>query len=758
MFCLFAEDAKLLPTKILSRALDAGRKQPETAEPLLKMLFGAMHKGGLAGFEPIEWFNGELFDSDDALPLLKPDIDDILEVATLDWASVEPSIFGTLFERGLDPSKRSQLGAHYTDPQSIMRIVNPVIVEPLLARWAESKQQITVALDKADKAKSPATKKKFRNEAEHTLQGLLRRLAEFRVLDPACGSGNFLYLALKELKNIEHTVALEAEQLGLQRGFTGMNVGVQCLHGIELNSYAAELARVTVWIGEIQWMLKHGVPPSKNPILKPLETIECRDAILNTDGTEPAWPKVDAIVGNPPFLGDKKMREGLGDEYVARLRRCYEGRVPGGADLVTYWFEKARAQTVAGEAPAVGLVATNSIRGGANRRVLDRIVENTKIFDAWSDEGWVNEGAAVRVSLVCFGQRPNAKLNGNPVSQISADLTGSQTGAPNLTLANRLPKNVGHSFQGSVKVGKFDVPEEIAQKWLATPNPHGLPNSDVLRPLRNARDLTTRPRGVWIVDFGRRPIAEAALYELPFTYVEANVKAFRLKNNDKSRRENWWLHGRTGDDIRQAVAGLPRLVVTPRVAKHRLFVWMHPRVYCDDATVTIAVAEDTQFGVLHSRLHELWTLGLCTWLGVGNDPRYTPTSTYETFPFPEGLTPNLTPAEYANPHAGAIASAAAEVDKLRENWLNPSQWVDRVPEVVPGYPDRIVAKPGHEADLTKRTLTNLYNAMPTWLANAHRDLDMAVAKAYGWDDYTPAMTDEEILRRLLALNLERTAK
>jgi len=296
MFCLFAEDAQLLPGKILARALDAGRSRPEAAQALLSQLFGAMHKGGIAGFESIEWFNGGLFDSDDALPLLKKDIEDILDVAKLDWASVEPSIFGTLFERGLDPSKRSQLGAHYTDPQSIMRIVNPVVVEPLLARWATTKEEIAAGLAKADKSKSPSAGKKHRVEAEQKLQGFLRRLAEYRVLDPACGSGNFLYLALQALKDLEHRVSLEAEQLGLERGFTGMNVGVQCLHGIEINSYAAELARVTVWIGEIQWMLKHGVQPSKDPILKPLETIQCRDAILNTDGTEAVWPKLNFTV------------------------------------------------------------------------------------------------------------------------------------------------------------------------------------------------------------------------------------------------------------------------------------------------------------------------------------------------------------------------------------------------------------------------------------------------------------------------------
>ena len=194
------------------------------------------------------------------------------------------------------------------------------------------------------------------------------------------------------------------------------------------------------------------------------------------------------------------------------------------------------------------------------------------------------------------------------------------------------------------------------------------------------------------------------------------------------------------------------------VAKYRLFVWVDARIFADQQLIVIARSDDTTFGILHSCFHELWALRMCTWLGVGNDPRYTPTTTFETFPFPEGLTPTLAPADYTNPAAAEIATAAQALNTLRDNWLNPSEWVDwvRTPEEEKaGYPARPVAKPGHEAELKKRTLTNLYNARPAWLDNAHKTLDVAVARAYGWNDYTPAMTDEEILRRLLALNLSR---
>lgn len=760
VFCLFAEDAGLLNGNVFTRALEATRKRPETAEAMLRDLFRVMHKGGNFGPEYIEWFNGGLFDSDDALPLTVDDIDDVLEAAKLDWSSIEPSIFGTLFERGLDPSKRAQLGAHYTDTGSILRIVNPVVKEPLLDEWATSRAAIKASLEKADTAKAPATRTKARKEAEQTLQAFMHRLDKYRVLDPACGSGNFLYLALQTLKDIEHRAALEAEEPGMPRGFTGMNTGVHNVHGIELNAYAAELARLTVWIGEIQWMLRHGVQPTKNPILQPLQTIECRDAVLNDDGSEPAWPTVDAIIGNPPFLGDKKMRDGLGHEYTDTLRRCYTGRVPGGADLVTYWFEKARAQIVEGRAHTAGLVATNSIRGGANRKVLDRIVASGEIFNAWSDEDWINEGAAVRVSIVCFGPngpRSEKRLNGTAVERIHADLTGTglnEYGSIDTTKAEPLRENRGVAILGIQKNGPFDVPGAVAREWLLLPNPNGKPNRDILKPWTNGMDIVRRPSDTWLIDFGgNTPLAKAALFERPFAHVDEFVRPTRIGNTDARAGSLWWLHKRSNDDLRVALSRVSRYVVTPRVSKFRIFVWRSSVVVPDSAVVAVARDDDTSFGILHSRLHQVWALKLGT--SLEDRPRYTPTTTFETFPFPEGLTPNLNPSEYANPHAAEIGAIAARLNDLRESWLNPPEWTERVPEVVPGYPDRIVAKPGYEEKLKKRTLTNLYNERPAWLANVHRVLDAAVAKAYGWTDYSESMSDEEILGRLLKLNLMR---
>ena len=482
--------------------------------------------------------------------------------------------------------------------------------------------------------------------------------------------------------------------------------------------------------------------------------------------------------------------------------------------------------------------------------------ERLRIFNAWSDEPWVNDGAAVRVSLVCFGAEgrsaaPSAKpgvslvlsgaegpadtgtghdgiarsprglgshqatLNGQPVAAIHADLTGQPLEgdgeAVDLTRAVRLAENLGTCFMGASKKAPFDIPGELARSWLNLPNPHQRGNAEVLRPLWNGLDLTRRSRDIWIIDFGTdMSDAEAALFERPFEYVVEHVKPEREKNNREAYRKYWWRHAEPRPGMRAALLPVSRYIVTPHVSKHRLFVWLDSAVLSDQMLLVTARADDTTFGILHSRFHELWSLRMGT--SLEDRPRYTPTTTFETFPFPAGLTPadtrpnpeavgwakqrvpindatadpdgsapihraSLTGTEADGhaalcpsyclpmladpsrlPAAEAIATAAFELNRLREAWLNPPDWVDWVitpEEEQAGFPPRPVAKLGHEADLKKRTLTNLYNARPAWLAMAHEKLDRAVAAAYGWDDYTPDTADDDILRRLLALNRAR---
>ena len=754
VFCMFAEDVDLLPGNMFTRMLEHARRRPEEFADLARDLFGAMSTGGRIGFEAVAWFNGGLFDDDAALPLDRDEIDTALKAAALDWSEIDPSILGTLFERGLDPDKRSQLGAHYTDRDKIMRIVEPAIVRPLLAEWEAEKAGVAAALERAEGARSEAARTRQRRQADGLLRAFLERLRRFTALDPACGSGNFLYLALHALKDIEHRVQLEAEAMGLQRAFPA--VGPANVRGIEVNAYAAELARVSVWIGEIQWMRRNGFRESRDPILKPLETIECRDAILAPDGTEPEWPEADVVIGNPPFLGDRVMRGGLGHDYTERLRRTYRGSVASSADLVCYWFHKAGKLVANGTLVRAGLVATNSIRGGSNRAVLDRIVEDSVIFDAWSDEPWVIDGAAVRVSLVCFAATDTGLptfLNGGQTAQIHADLTA---GGIDLTRAMRLDRNRAVAFLGVYKNGPFDITGDLARMWLQLPaNPNGRPNADVLKPRVNGMDLTRRPAGNWIVDFGEdMGEGDAALYEAPFAHVVENVKPVRLDRRRERHRKYWWRHGETRPGMWRALDGLPRFIATPTVSKHRLFVWLDTGVCPDHQLIVIARDDDTTFGILHSRFHEAWSLRLGT--SLENRPRYTPTTTFETFPFPDGLSPDIPAADYAgDPRAAAIAEAALRLVELRDRWLNPPEWVEWVDEPVPGYPKRPVARDEAAAkELKKRTLTNLYNTRPQWLADAHAALDAAVAAAYGWD---AGIAEDEALNALLEINKKEAA-
>ncbi len=764
VFCMFAEDVKLLPDAIFTRMLDRALEDPAEFQSFARDLFIAMKAGGRIGFEKVAWFNGGLFDDDLAFDLTKEEIKIVHHAASRYWGDIDPSILGTLFERGLDPDKRSQLGAHYTDRDKILMIINPVIVEPLTAEWEVAKAEIAALMEKAATSKG-ATGTRARNQAQGILDRFLKRLADYRVLDPACGSGNFLYLALRALKDLEHRAQVEAEALGLPRGFP--QIGPEVVKGIELNPYAAELARVSVWIGEIQWMLKNGFAASQNPILKPLDNIECRDALMtwvpNDNGggewIEARWPEADAVVGNPPFLGGKLIRSELGGDVVDRLFNLYRGRVPAEADLVVYWVEKAASAIRDGKTTRAGLVTTNSIRGGANRRVLDDITDDMSIAAAWADEPWTIEGAAVRVSMLAFGRLREGEiphLDGKPVSRINADLTATDF---DLTKAARLTENTNVAFMGDTKGGAFDVPGDLARHWLRLPlNPNGRANSDVLKPWINGLDVTRRPRDMWIVDFGwEMPEADASLFEKPFAHVLDNVKPIRASNNRELYRRFWWRHVEARQGMWEALTGCTRFIVTPRVSRHRVFAWRELPTVADSATIAIARDDDTIFGILHSRFHELWALGMGTWLGVGNDPRYTPTTTFETFPFPEGLTPDVSAAAYADdPRAIAIANAARRLNELRENWLNPSDLVRREPEVVPGFPDRTLPVSEEAAQvLRKRTLTNLYNERPAWLDHAHRVLDEAVAAAYGWPANFP---DEEVLSHLFTLNQERAAK
>ena len=713
MFCLYAEDAGLLPDRLFSRIIRQHYHNPRLFDQATRDLFRQMAGGGLFGADEVAYFNGDLFNSVDTVEFNLNALYYLEQASRKDWRNIEPSIFGTLFERALDASKRSQLGAHYTSAADIELVVEPVVMEPLRREWDAAQQEANALADAGNA-----------NAARARIGAFQSRLAAVKVLDPACGSGNFLYTALRSLLDLEKQVI----DFNDAQGWEEMYVGVKPsqMMGLEINPYAAELARTALWIGYIQWHRANGIHYRHIPILETMDTIRLTDAILDRSDpdnpAEPEWPAAEFIIGNPPFLGHFPFREQLGDEYVDAVYALYGSRIPNSSDLCCYWFEKARGQIEAGESRRAGLLATQAIRFQSNRPVLARIKDTGDIFAAISDRDWILDGATVHTSIVCFddGSETDRSLDHAPVVNINADLT---SGA-DITQARQLSENANVSFMGDIKVGPFEISAETAQEMLRQPNPHGKPNSDVVKRWMIGRDINQRSRNMWIIDFGvDMPESDAALYEMPFEYVVENVKPERIKNRMRRRAERWWIHGSAAPNMRQALTGLRRYIGTCMVSRHRMFSYIDGDVLPDATIIVFARDDDYFFGVLHSRIHEVWARAVGSQLREADSGiRYTPTTCFETFPFPES----------DEGQRAAIAGAAAKLNELREGWLNP-----------PGATD---------AELKKRTLTNLYNQRPTWLTNAHNALDAAVANAYGW----PAdMPDAEILERLLTLNLER---
>ena len=737
VFCMFAEDIGLLPAAIFTRIAQTAANEPERFCMLVGSLFKSMSTGGDFGLDRIRHFNGSLFDHADVPALTADEVSRIVAAVRLDWSAVDPTIFGTLFERGLDPAKRSQLGAHFTGREDILLLVNAVVMEPLRREWTETREIVSCLLDTGKKKRddkrekrelSSSALKKARMESSSLLHGYLVRLQSVKVLDPACGSGNFLYVTLQALKDLEKEVIVFSMDNGL--GSYIPLVGPWQLFGIELNPYAHDLAQMTVWIGWLQWLKFNGFGSPQEPILRAIPgNFQCRDAIMTiivhgdteaqSEVSEPDWPVVDFIVGNPPFLGGNRIRAELGDTYVENLFRLYKDRVPAFADLCCYWFEKARAHIKAGKCKRAGLLATQGIRGGANREVLKRIKDSGDIFWAVSDRDWVQDGANVHISMAAFDNGLETKhvLDGQTVSTINPDLSSSA----NVTSAPVLSENQGICFMGPSPKAPFDIGAETAASMLAdTGNPNGRPNSDVVRPVVSAVDICQSSRGKWTIDFALMPLEEAAKYEKPFEYVKIHVYPIRSQNRRETYAQKWWQYAEARPGMRKALSGMKRYIATPGVSKHRLFVWMTSNILCNQGTLVFARDDDMFFGVLHSHIHEVWSLEQGTQLETR--PRYTPTTSFETFPLP-----HPTPEQ-----AEAIGAAARELVEQRDRWLNPEN--------------------ATSVELKKRTLTNLYNARPTWLDLAHKKLDFAVAAAYG---FPSDLSDDHILSRLLELNHAR---
>ncbi|MEI6780188.1 MAG: DNA methyltransferase [Verrucomicrobiota bacterium] len=774
IFCFFAEDTGLLPKNLFAELAKTGLNDPRQFSQALESLFRTMAKGGLFGLHRIRHFNGHLFEDSSVFDLNEEERQVLVEASEADWQYVEPSIMGTLFARGLDPDQLAALGAQYTGRGDIVTIVEPVLMAPLRHEWALLKASRLPSFKKG-KA-TPGDRARF--------EAFLKKLRQIVVMDPACGSGNFLYISLQMLLDLEKEVITFATLLGLQ--FTP-EVGVHQLRAFEINPYAYELAQVTVQIGYLQWRRDNGFDNDRTPVLQDLDGFQNEDALLvphfhnkartlqeaQADEhkedtslkfyTERQWPVCDVLVGNPPFLGGSRIWEQLGRGYQQELWRVYQRRVSGVSDLCCYWFEKARQHIEEGKCKRAGLLATQAIRGGANREVLRRIKASGDIFFAESDRNWILAGAAVHVSMVGFddGAAKERTLDGKPVETINANLT-SRT---DTTQAHTLAGNLDCCFIGTKKAGEFEIEEDRVLPWLFLPNPHGKPNADILRPWVNGNALVSARRALWIVDAGiSMPLDQMAGYERPFAHVLEFVKPDRDSNKEERTKTNFWIHKRPGPDLRAALASLDRCVAVVRHSKHLSFSWLNTAILPDDGIYVFARSDDFFLGVIASRIHAVWAFAQGTQVREKQSGfRYTPLTCFETFPFPfpDDLQPpepapvkpppksenppepdrfyaeNLAAKNYymgkeepppygsrsrreeaqpspsalhtrlsAPDHRAAVAAAAKELNGLRERWLNPPEWtVERLLEF-PGTADgpwsRYVVNPDQDGIGTVR--------------------------------------------------------
>ncbi|HVS71126.1 MAG TPA: DNA methyltransferase [Phycisphaerae bacterium] len=840
-----------------------------------------MATGDDFGADEIPHFNGGLFDDAPPMDLTRDDLGILNLAANQDWSQIEPSILGTLFERSLDPSKRAQIGAHYTSKEDILLVVDPVIMQPLRKEWDSARAEIEQDLaNLPTTCPLPVTKTSRSGKTSTRITGLttihqklatfLAKISSLKILDPACGSGNFLYVAIQQLLSLEKEILAFGAHLPPPYTFNAApRVRPTQLLGIEINPYAAELAQVSIWIGFLQWMYLNGFPPAADtPILSKLQSIDNRDAILdyNSDDqsrdrqgavspsklpTPAQWPDAHFIIGNPPFLGSKLFRKnGLPNDYVAALYKAYD--LPKTSDLCCYWFELARRKIESSNAPTgpaeiargdqreplekiapkiikpqrgvrassknapsetsnsqlsnlsspfptlslprCGLLATQAIRGGDNRTVLQRIKQSGDIFMAWSDKEWILDGAAVNVSIVGFSKEDPGErfLDAKVVQRINADLSSGF----DKSLVQALQENNDLAFMGDTKGGDFDIDLKEARKLLASPNPNGTSNSEVVKPRINGHDVLDRPRGEYIIDFGvDMPIEVASQFEAPFAKVERDVRPERVKNRRESYAKLWWIHVEPRPSMRAATKKLQRFIFMTIHAKHRIFIWAKPPIVPDHAGFIFAREDDYFLGCLQNSIHILWAQRMGTQLE--DRPRYTPSSCFENFPFP--WPPGK--EDTTHPAYTRIAAAAKELNDLRERWLNPPELLDPLARILDAQDDfsdvppearplirhsALMAEAAKSPNLKKRTLTNLYNERPTWLKLAHEKLDKAVLAAYAhidpagnWQEdwatlYTDtgagaplppdhpraaerAATDQKILANLLRLNHLRTA-
>ncbi|OGX92085.1 DNA methyltransferase [Hymenobacter coccineus] len=765
LFTMFAEDVELIPADSFKGLLATYAETEESRGYLpdaLEGLWAVMDKGG---FSPelrkkLRRFNGQLFHEAKALPLNADQIKLLEQAAAANWTEVEPAIFGTLLERALDPNERHSLGAHYTPRRYVERLVLPTVIEPLRREWAAAQ---AASATKLEEGKG----KKVVDAAREELLKFLRRLTSVKVLDPACGSGNFLYVTLEHLKRLEGEVLTTLAQLGgsgrLELG-DGTTVSPRQLLGMELNPRAAAIADVVLRIGYLQWHLRtHGLTQLAEPLLDNYQNIKQQDAVLGHNAdyskTWPAeWPEADFIVGNPPFVGDKAMRRALGDEYVTSLRKTYAGQVPESADLVMYWWQRAAQLAASGKVERFGFITTNSITQTFNRRVVQEFLADTaqpvSLVYAISDHPWVDatDGAAVRVAFTVAerGVLPGSLfqvvqetaadddahdvLLMETVGTINSDLTMGADVANAIALkAAAGLSNVGMALYGA---GFQVTPSEAVALGLGKL----LGLEQHIRPYLNGRDMMQKTRGLMVIDlFGLTTDEVLESYPAVYQRIIEKVKPERDNNNRASYRTKWWTFGEPRKQLRPALAGLSRIIVTTQTAKHRVFMFLDGKTLPDNTLFVIASESAYHLGVLSSKAHVTWAMATGGWLGVGNDSRYNGSRCFDPYPFPL-----------------ATEDQQAKIGKLAEQ-LDAHRKRQQAQHPVLTLTDlyNVVEKLRTGQVLNAKEQITHEQGLAAIVLNLHHQLDAAVADAYGW----PAtLSDAEVLTRLMQLNQQRLAE
>lgn len=795
LFTMFAEDTGvLLPKEIFKTLLAEHEGSPEHLHHSLSALWKAMDRGEFAPAlrVPVKRFNGYLFKNTEAIPLDADELRVLIEAASKDWTDVEPAIFGTLLERALSTKDRSKLGAHYTPRAYVERLIAPTVMEPLRADWDGVRVAAATLIDedKADAAKRLV-------EAFHT------KLAQTKVLDPACGTGNFLYVAMARMKELEGEVLDLLIELGDDQyvaEITGHTITPENFLGIEINPRAAAIAQLVLWIGYLQWHFRVNgqdrAPPE--PILRDIRTIENRDALIAYDKRElerdehgkpitrwdgetmkdhpvtgrkvpdedartevyryikpvaAKWPKADFIVGNPPFIGGKDVRDRLGDGYFDALFATTD--MPESADFVMHWWDKAAAAVRKAGTRRFGFVTTNSITQVFSRRVIAKHLDakdRVSLLFAIPNHPWVDEkdGAAVRIAMTVTapGKRegqlwtvadesraPEHLVYTEKVGLISSDLrVGADVTSTVALKANEKLASRGVPLHGKGFLIEPDLVTAVGEK--ASPD---LP--DIVVPYRNGRDLANRPRNLSVIDtYGLSESELRDRYPNAYQHLLVHVKPERDQNRRGHRSERWWLHGEPVEMMRQGRRALERYIVTIETAKHRVFQFLPKSILPDNKLACIALDDAYHLGVLSSRLHVPWSIASGGWLGMGNDPVYVKSRCFDPFPFP---------ADVPEPVKDRIRAEAEALDALRKR-------------VLAEHEDLTLTKLYNvlEALREGRALTDIERDMHdrglvTVIRQHHDRIDALVAEAYGWPADLP---EEEILTRLVALNRARAAE